>query len=235
MMLEVSGLVAGYGGAPAVNGVSLSVSEGEVVTVLGPNGAGKSTLLKVIAGVIHPMRGTVSLRGKPLPSKAHEILRMGLALVPEGRQVFSDLTVRENLEIASIVRKSERAAALEDAFQQFPILSEREAQLAGSLSGGEQEMLAIARALISQPTVLMMDEPSQGLAPLVVAQVFDIVKDLKARGHTVLLVEQNARMALGVSDRGYVMRQGRIVDSGSAGELLQEGRLAEAYLGTVAQ
>ena len=232
-LLAVDGLTVAYGAVLALRDVSLDVGRGEIVAVLGPNGAGKTTLLRTIAGALKPQRGTVSFEGSRLTRLvAEDVLRRGIALVPEGRHVFPRLTVAENLAVGGIARR-DREGLKQDAeglLERFPILGERAGQLAGTLSGGEQQQLAIARALMSRPRMLLMDEPSLGLAPLFVDRIFELIAELRAQGVTILLVEQNVHRALDVSDRVYVLSVGRLVASGAANELL-EGELQRAYLG----
>ena len=235
-VLEVRGAVVGYGPVTALAGVDLSIAQGEIVCVIGPNGAGKTTLMKTIAGSLQPRAGEVRFEGKALGRGADARVRAGIALVPEGRRVFAPLTVADNLEMGAYVRlaRGERAEVerdLEHAFATFPKLRERAAQQAGTLSGGEQQILAIARALMSRPRLLLLDEPSMGLAPLVIAEIFEIVRRLHAEGTTVLLAEQNARMALAVSDRAYVIESGLVVKSAPARELADDPAVREAYLG----
>jgi branched-chain amino acid transport system ATP-binding protein len=225
---------AGYGPIRALKGVSLRVEEGEIVALIGSNGAGKTTTLMTVSGVIAPTAGRVSLRGEPLGGLAvHEVVARGVCHVPEGRRIFPRLTVRENLEMgAFLVRDPDVVRRrMEEGFALFPILREREEQLGGTLSGGEQQMLAIARALMLEPALLLLDEPSLGLAPLVVARIFEVVKALRGRGTTVLLVEQNANMALRLADRAYVMETGAITIEGRGLDLLEDPRIKECYLG----
>jgi branched-chain amino acid transport system ATP-binding protein len=234
--LEVRDLTVGYGGPAVLDDVSLAVTPGETVALLGSNGAGKSTLLRAITGFLRPKRGTVHLDGDDLRGcPPHTIVRRGIVSVPEGRRLFAQLSVEENLRLAFYGRPVEREAAeslIDLAFDRFPRLRSRRDQRAGTMSGGEQQMLAIARALVLQPRVLVMDEPSTGLAPLVVQQIFDIVGSLAGTlGAAVLLIEQNARGALRISDRGYVLERGRIVTAGAAGDLLDDETVRSAYLG----
>jgi len=236
-MLRVLSLEAGYGKLEVLKGISMHVSPGEIVTLIGGNGAGKTTLLSTVAGVLRAASGEILYREQNIESLPPEqIVRLGCALVPEGRQVFAPLTVRENLLLGSYqrLRKRDRRGqreVLERVFDLFPVLTEREKQLAGTLSGGEQQMLAIGRALMSEPKLLMMDEPSMGIAPIIVSSIFEAVQKLRAEGMTVLLVEQNARAALAVADRGYVMETGAIVLEGTAEELLDNRDVQRAYLG----
>lgn len=232
-MLKVSDLNVYYGAIHAVKGVSFEVLPGEIVTLIGANGAGKTTILNTVAGLLHPASGTVEFEDKSLVNvSAHRIVNQGLALVPEGRRVFLQMTVEENLEMGAYTRPKEEAGySLEKVFYQFPRLKERRSQVAGTLSGGEQQMLAMGRALMSAPKLLMMDEPSMGLAPILVDEIFEIIKTLHKAGTTILLVEQNAQMALSVADRGYVLETGRIVTSGTGEELLKDESVKKAYLG----
>ena len=232
-LLKVDDIHVYYGNIHAIKGISFEVSEGEIVTLIGANGAGKSTTLNTIAGLMRPRSGQISFDGKNLASvPASRIVSLGMALCPEGRRVFQQMSVRENLEMGGYTRPAaEIPAALEDVFTRFPRLKEREKQVAGTLSGGEQQMLAMGRALMSKPKLLMLDEPSMGLAPILVEQIFDIIKELHAAGTTVLLVEQNAQMALSIADRAYVLGTGRITMSGPAAEVLADDRVRSAYLG----
>ncbi len=232
-MIDVKDLHVHYGGIHALKGVSFSVNKGEIVSMVGANGAGKTTTLRAISGILQ-YKGTVSFDGETLGGTApHRIVRRGIAHSPEGRGVFPNLTVMENLEMGAFIR-SDRAEIQKDfehCFELFPRLKERVRQLAGTLSGGEQQMLAMSRALMSRPKLLMLDEPSLGLAPLIVAQIFEIVKKVNAEGMTILLVEQNARMALEISHRAYVVETGKITLSGSGRELLSDARVIDSYLG----
>ncbi|MFI5336967.1 MAG: ABC transporter ATP-binding protein [Opitutales bacterium] len=236
-MLEISNLVVSYGPVRALHGVSLRVPEGKLVCVIGSNGAGKTTLLRTISGLMAPESGRITLDGKSLIGlPAHRTPALGLAHVPEGRRVFPDLSVQDNLLMGAYARlKTMRVRDLqpeiENIFQRFPRLRERRDQMAGTLSGGEQEMLAIGRALLTKPTVLLLDEPSMGLAPIIINEVFSILADLKQQGVTMLLVEQLAYRALGVADYGYVIEHGRIEIEGPARELLADPRVQRAYLG----
>ena len=233
MMLEVQDLNVYYGPIHAVKGVSFSVSEGEIVTLIGANGAGKSTILKTISGLMHPKQGSIEFLGKRIGgTQPHKIVQMGLAQVPEGRRVFTRLTVEENLEMGAFTAPvNEIAASKEAVFEQFPRLKERRKQVAGTLSGGEQQMLAMGRALMSKPTLMMLDEPSMGLAPILVEQVFGIIRSLHQNGTTILLVEQNAEMALSIADRAYVLETGKITLSGTGKELAASEQVRKAYLG----
>ena len=233
-LLKVHDLHVFYGAIHAIKGISLEVYENEIVTLIGANGAGKSTTLNTIAGLLKPRQGTIELKGQSLGGLgASRIVPMGLSLCPEGRRIFQQMTVRENLEMGCYTRpNSEFADSLADVFQRFPRLKEREKQIAGTLSGGEQQMLAMARALMSKPSLLMLDEPSMGLAPILVEQIFDIVTELHRGGATILLVEQNAQMALQVADRAYVMETGNSTLQGPAQELLHNEAVQKAYLGS---
>ncbi len=233
-MLEVRGIETYYGNIPALRGISIEVPGGSVVAIIGANGAGKTTLMKTIAGVLRPRSGTVSFRGEEITGlPSHKIVRHGIALVPEGRAILSRMTVRENLEMGAFTRRDAKKASLDmdRVMERFPVLKERSGQLGGSLSGGEQQMLAIARALMSAPTLLLLDEPTLGLAPLVVADIFGIIREINAAGTTILLVEQNVKQALKVSSFAYVLETGRIALSGPSKELLQEPRIKASYLG----
>lgn len=233
-MLTLKSLQAGYGRVPVLKGISLHVRAGEVVTLIGGNGAGKTTTLRAISGLLPPRKGAVEFDGQDLTRMPPErIVTLGLALVPEGRRVFASLSVTANLELGAFHRrdKGEVHRDLEAMRRRFPILKERAHQAAGTLSGGEQQILAIGRALMARPRLLMLDEPSMGLAPRMVTQVYEILAELKAAGTTILLVEQNARAALKVADRGYVLETGRIILDGTAGELREDPEVQRAYLG----
>ena len=232
-ILKVDDINVYYGAIHAIKGVSFEVNEGEVVTLIGANGAGKSTILKKVAGLLSSRTGSVQFMGKDLGGiPAHKIVPMGLALVPEGRQIFLQMTVEENLQMGAFTRPAdEYDASIADVYQRFPRLKERQNQIAGTLSGGEQQMLAMGRALMSKPSLLMLDEPSMGLAPILVEQIFDIVRELNQHGTTILLVEQNANMALSVAHRGYVLETGKIVATGTGAELLEDEAVKKAYLG----
>lgn len=231
--LKVDNLSVSYGGIQAVKGVSLQVEKGKIVTLIGANGAGKSTILRTIAGIVPAQSGSVSFEGKPITGlPAYEIVQRGITLVPEGRRVFPNLTVLENLKIGAYLRKDDLSEDLAYVHGLFPRLKERGWQLAGTLSGGEQQMLAVGRALMSRPKVIMMDEPSLGLAPLVVKGIFDIIKEINKQGVTVLLIEQNANMALKTANTGYVLETGRITLAGTGRELLANESVKAAYLGT---
>ena len=232
-ILNVEDINVYYGSIHAVKGVSFQVNQGEIVTLIGANGAGKSTTLNTISGLLHSKTGSLTFMGEALNKyPCHKIVSKGLAMVPEGRRIFLQMTVEENLEMGAFTQPNAGVDAdLERVFDQFPRLKERRRQIAGTLSGGEQQMLAMGRALMSHPTLLMLDEPSMGLAPILVEQIFDIIKDLHKAGTTILLVEQNAQAALSVADRGYVLETGRIVTSGTGHELLESPAIKKAYLG----
>jgi branched-chain amino acid transport system ATP-binding protein len=233
-LLEVTDLVAGYGPIRALDGVSLDVEPGELVAIIGANGAGKTTLLMAISGVVTPRAGTVRFAGRPLAGlPPHEVMRAGIGHAPEGRRIFPRLTVRENLELGGFARRDRGQVArdIDEACGLFPVLGQRLAQLGGTLSGGEQQMLAIARALVGRPRLLLLDEPSLGLAPLIVAKVFEVIKSLSSRGIGVLLVEQNARAALKLAARGWVLETGRVTLTGTGPELAADRRVRDAYLG----
>ncbi|MBQ1264932.1 MAG: ABC transporter ATP-binding protein [Oscillospiraceae bacterium] len=232
-MLEIRDLVVPYGGIEAVKGISLDVPRGKIVTLIGSNGAGKSTTLKTIAGLVKPVSGDVTFCGESLVGKPSDaIVSRGVTLVPEGRRVFPNLTVAENLRVGAYLRKDNIKPDMQRVYDLFPRLKEREWQLAGTLSGGEQQMLAVGRALMAKPQLIMMDEPSLGLAPLVVKGIFEIIREINQQGITVLLIEQNANMALKVADVAYVMQTGGIVMQGSGMELLQNEEVKAAYLGS---
>ena len=232
-LLQVENLNVFYGSIHAIKGVSFHVNEGEIVTLIGANGAGKSTILNTIAGLLKPKTGTVTFEGKVISGMpANRIVPLGMALCPEGRRIFQHMTVRENLEMGGYSRpKGEIEDSVEQVFQRFPRLKERRKQIAGTLSGGEQQMLAMSRALMSKPKLMMLDEPSMGLAPILVDQIFDIIKELHASGTTILLVEQNARKALQVANRAYVLETGSITLSGTGAELASSEDVKKAYLG----
>ena len=232
-LLKVDDIHVYYGSIHAIKGVSFEVNEGEIVTLIGANGAGKSTTLNTISGLLKPRTGNAEFEGKSLLGvPAHKIVSHGMALCPEGRRVFLQMSVQENLEMGGYTRPAgEIQASLDDVYQRFPRLKERYKQTAGTLSGGEQQMLAMGRALMSKPKLLMLDEPSMGLAPILVEQIFDIIKELHNAGTTILLVEQNAQAALSIADRAYVLETGTISMSGSAKELLHDERVQKAYLG----
>ncbi len=234
-MLEVRDLHVSYGEIPALKGISLSVGAGEIVALLGSNGAGKTTTLRTLSGLLAPRAGDIVLEDRPIAGlPAHVIVRRGIAHVPEGRRIFNRLTVRENLEMGAYTRSDAGVAAdLERVFALFPRLRERRAQVAGTLSGGEQQMLAIARALMGSPRLLLLDEPSMGLAPVLVEQIFETVQDINRQGTTILLVEQNAALALDVAQRAYVLETGSIVLSGAAADLARDQDVRRAYLGEI--
>jgi branched-chain amino acid transport system ATP-binding protein len=233
-MLEIKDIHTYYGNIHALKGVSLTVKEGEVVTLIGSNGAGKTTTLRTIQGLLRPRQGTILFEGKPLESLSTEaIVRLGISQSPEGRLIFPRMTVQENLEMGAYLRNDTLGikSDMEKALNLFPRLRERISQKGGTLSGGEQQMLAIARALMSRPRLLLLDEPSMGLAPMLVSQIFAIVRDINAQGTTILLVEQNARMALSVAHRGYVIQTGEVVVAGTATDLQSNETVRKAYLG----
>ena len=235
MLLEVRGLEVSYGGIRAVKGIDLEVHEGELVCLIGANGAGKSTTLRAICGLVAPRAGSVHYAGADARAQPpHELPRRGLVMVPEGRGIFGQLTVEENLAMGAFARGDNAGADLEHQYETFPRLKERRSQTAGTLSGGEQQMLAIARALMARPKLLLLDEPSMGLAPRLVAKIFEIVREIAAQGVTILLVEQNARLALEVSARGYVMESGAIALAGESAKLRADPKVREAYLGEAA-
>ena len=233
-MLEVRDIETYYGNIPALRKVSIDVLAGNVVAILGANGAGKTTLMKTIAGILRPRTGTVSFLGEEITGlPSHRIVRRGVALVPEGRAILSRMTIRENLEMGAFTQRDAKKTGrdMDRVMERFPVLGERAGQLGGSLSGGEQQMLAIARALMSDPKLLLLDEPTLGLAPLVVADIFSIIREVNAAGTTILLVEQNVRQALKVSSYAYVLETGKIALAGPSRELLQEPRIKASYLG----
>lgn len=231
-ILKVDGIHVYYGNIHAIKGVSFEVNEGEIVALIGANGAGKSTTLKTVSGLLSPREGHIEFMGEDIVhTEAHKLVSRGLAQVPEGRRIFLQLSVMENLEMGAYTRKSVSKADLDNVFEQFPRLYERKNQTAGTLSGGEQQMLAMGRALMSHPKLLMLDEPSMGLAPILVEQIFDIIEKLHGKGTTILLVEQNAEMALQVADRAYVLESGRVTFTGTGKELAQSEDIKKAYLG----
>ncbi|MBP2655920.1 MAG: amino acid/amide transporter ATP-binding protein 2, family [Firmicutes bacterium] len=233
-MLKVDNINVFYGAIHALHGVSLTVNEGEIVTLIGANGAGKSTTLRTISGLLRPKTGSVAFEGKTISDmKAQGIVKLGISQVPEGRRVFANMSVMENLELGAFIRSdsAEIAADIKMVFERFPRLAERKGQQAGTLSGGEQQMLAMGRALMSRPRLLLLDEPSMGLAPLLVKEIFSIIQEINASGTTVLLVEQNANMALAIAHRAYVVETGRITLEGSAQELAASDAVRKAYLG----
>jgi branched-chain amino acid transport system ATP-binding protein len=235
MLLHVDQIDSYYGRSQTLQGVSLEIDEAEFICVLGANGAGKTTLLKTIAGLVKPRRGTIEFAGRRIEQmKAHQVVREGITLCPEDRKVFPQMSVYKNLQLGGWVYGRDRSKIernMDQAFELFPILRERQHQLAGTLSGGEQQMLVIGRSLMSNPKLLMLDEPSLGLAPLVVERIFEIIKEIHQRGSTILLVEQNASISLTTADRGYIMETGRITLAGRAQDLLQDEKVKKAYLG----
>ena len=232
-MLKVENLNVYYGSINAIKGISFEVNQGEIFTMIGANGAGKSTTMNTVAGLLKPRSGSIVFEGKDITHMpASKVVSLGLALCPEGRRVFQQMSVRENLEMGGYTRQaSEIAPSLEHVFELFPRLKERQRQVAGTLSGGEQQMLAMGRAMMSKPKLLMLDEPSMGLAPLLVEQIFDIILSLNKAGTTILLVEQNAQMALSIADRAYVLETGNIFKEGSADMLMHDDAVRKAYLG----
>ena len=232
-LLKVDDIHVYYGNIHAIKGISFEVNEGEIVTLIGANGAGKSTTLNTVAGLMKPRSGAITFEGQQVAGMpASKIVPQGMALCPEGRRVFQQMTVRENLEMGGYTRPAgEISASLDDVFERFPRLKERHRQIAGTLSGGEQQMLAMGRALMSKPRLLMLDEPSMGLAPLLVEQIFDIIGELNRAGTTILLVEQNAQMALSIANRAYVLETGNIVKSGDSHLLMNDDDVRKAYLG----
>lgn len=233
-MLEIKDIEVFYGVIQAIKGISFEVNEGEVIALIGANGAGKTTILHTITGLLSPKKGTVIFEGKDITRvPAHKIVSLGMAHVPEGRRVFAELSVYQNLRMGAYTRKDkeETARTLEMVYKRFPRLEERKNQLAGTLSGGEQQMLAMGRALMSHPKIIVMDEPSMGLSPILVNEIFDIIQEVSAGGTTVLLVEQNAKKALSIADRAYVLETGRIVLEGDAKELMNDDSIKKAYLG----
>ena len=231
-MLKVEDIHVYYGAIHAIKGVSFEVGEGEIVALIGANGAGKSTILKTVSGLMHPRSGNISFCGENIAHMdAYKLLRHGLAHVPEGRRIFQQMTVQDNLEMGAYIRKEVNKDDLEKVFNYFPRLKERRKQIAGTLSGGEQQMLAMSRALMSHPKMIMLDEPSMGLAPILIDQIFEIIKQLHADGTTILLVEQNASKALEIADRAYVLETGKVTLSGTGKELAQSDEVKKAYLG----
>ncbi len=233
-MLDIKDINVYYGAIHAIKGISLYVNEGEIVTLIGANGAGKSTTLRTISGLLKPKSGTITFLGNDIAGMpAHKIVAEGISQVPEGRRIFAEMTVMENLELGAFIRDDTKTIAqdLKKVFQRFPRLEERKLQLAGTLSGGEQQMLAMGRALMSRPKLLLLDEPSMGLAPLLIREIFNIIVDINKTGTTVLLVEQNANMALSIANRAYVLETGRITLSGDAKELAASEEIRKAYLG----
>ena len=233
-LLEVTDLQVFYGVIQALKGISFEVNQGEIVTLIGANGAGKTTTMHTVIGLIQPRNGSIVYNGKEITKMpSHKIVASGISQVPEGRRIFQELTVYDNLMLGAYLQKDPKKIKddIENVFDQFPILGERRTQIAGTLSGGEQQMLAMSRALMAHPTLLMMDEPSMGLSPLLVSQVFDIIKDMNDKGITILLVEQNAEKALKIADRGYVLETGSITASGTGAELASSPEIRKAYLG----
>ncbi len=232
-MLSVRDLHVSYGAIKAVRGISFDIKQGEIVTLIGANGAGKSTTLNTVAGLIRPDSGSIEFKGQSIVGvKSHKVVERGMALCPEGRRVFSQMSVSENLDMGGYTRSdAENRETLQRVYERFPRLKERVGQMAGTLSGGEQQMLAMGRALMSKPDLLMLDEPSMGLAPILVQEIFDIIKELNAAGTTILLVEQNANMALSIADRAYVLEIGTIKKTGTGTDLLQDDDVRKAYLG----
>ncbi len=231
-MLKVNDINVYYGAIHAIKGVSFEVGQGEVVTLIGANGAGKSTILNTVSCLLHSKTGSIEFLGESLAGvPAHKVVEKGLAHVPEGRRIFLQMTVMENLEMGAYTQPKLTDSGIARVYEQFPRLKERRRQIAGTLSGGEQQMLAMGRALMSNPKLLMLDEPSMGLAPILVEQIFDIIRELHKAGTTILLVEQNAQMALSVADRAYVLETGKISMSGNAKDLLADDRVRQAYLG----
>ena len=233
-MLEVKDLAVYYGMIHAIKGVSFEVNKGEIIALIGANGAGKTTILHTITGLLSPKRGSIQFEGKELTKiPAHKIVSLGMAHVPEGRRVFAELSVYQNLKLGAYTRsdKKEIDETMETVYQRFPRLRERKNQMAGTLSGGEQQMLAMGRALMSHPQIILMDEPSMGLSPILVNEIFDIIRSVNEAGTTVLLVEQNAKKALEIADRAYVLETGRIVTSGPADALMNNDSIKKAYLG----
>lgn len=233
-MLKIDNIDVYYGAIHALKGISLTVNKGEIVTLIGANGAGKSTALRTISGLLKPKNGKISFEGQEITGvKAHEIVKLGISQVPEGRRIFTEMTVMENLDMGAFTRKDKDGIKedLAQVFQRFPRLEERRDQLAGTLSGGEQQMLAMGRALMSRPNLLLLDEPSMGLAPLLIKEIFHIIEDINKTGTTVLLVEQNANMALSIANRAYVLETGRITLAGDAKKLAASEDVRKAYLG----
>lgn len=231
-MLKIDNIHVYYGAIHAIKGVSFEVKEGEIVALIGANGAGKSTILKTVSGLLHPKLGNISFNDENITHmEPHKLIHHGLAHVPEGRRIFLQMTVQENLEMGAFIRKDSTADDLENVFEKFPRLKERRRQIAGTLSGGEQQMLAMGRALMSRPKLIMLDEPSMGLAPILVDQIFDMIGELHRSGTTILLVEQNASKALQIADRAYVLETGKVTLSGTGAELARSDEVKKAYLG----
>lgn len=233
MMLKVQDLNVYYGGIHALRGVSIDVEEGKIVTIIGSNGAGKSSLLNSISGTVKYKSGKIDFKGQPLSQQSHKVVQAGICQVPEGRLIFANLSVAENLQMGAYLRNDKAGIVkdLEHVYHLFPRLKERETQIAGTLSGGEQQMLAMGRGLMSNPEIILLDEPSLGLAPLLINTIFDIIIEIKKMGKTILLVEQNAFKALSIADKAYVLEQGQITKEGSAAELIKDPSIQEAYLG----
>jgi len=231
-MLKVKNLSASYGHIHALKDVSVEAEKGQIVSIIGSNGAGKTTLLRCISSLIKPTCGSIEFMGKPIPAKPHKVVEKGIVHVPEGRRTFSGLTVKDNLLVGGYsLRGKDLEENLQKNYRLFPILEERKSQYAGTLSGGEQQMLAIARGLMAKPKLMLLDEPSLGLAPIIVSQVYDLIKQIRSSGITILLVEQNARKALSICDKAYVLENGRITLSGTGSELLSSDKVKKAYLG----
>lgn len=231
-MLKVNNLKVNFGGIEAVKGISFEVKEGEIVTLIGSNGAGKSTTLRTISGIVKPSDGNIEFEGVDITKiNSSDVVKMGITLCPEGRRVFPDMTVLENIKIGAYLRSDDLTNDIERCYRLFPILKERNKQLAGTLSGGEQQMLAVARSLMSRPKIMMLDEPSLGLAPLVVQDIFKIIQEINSEGVTILLIEQNANMALRIANKAYVLETGKITMEGTGKELLENESIKEAYLG----
>lgn len=233
MLLSLKGLIAGYGNITAIKSIDLDVPQGSVVSLIGANGAGKSTTMKTIMGLLKPTQGTITFNGQDITGmKTHNIVKAGISLVPEGRQILQDMSVYENLEMGAYIRNDKEIEAdIKKVFKRFPILDERSYQMGGTLSGGQQQMLAIGRALMARPKLLLLDEPSMGLAPLVIKEIFEVIKEISAEGTTVLVVEQNVRQALKIADYAYVLETGKIVLQGKAQDIANNPRVMEAYLG----
>lgn len=232
-MLEIRDLNVYYGGIHALKGISLEVEEGQIVSMIGSNGAGKSSMMNAISGIVKYKSGEILYKGQPLPTAANKVVRLGVCQVPEGRLIFANLTVYENLKVGAYLRSDKDGIErdLKRVYEIFPRLEERKNQIAGTLSGGEQQMLAVGRALMGRPKMILMDEPSMGLSPLLVKEIFAIIREVNKQGITILLVEQNAKMALAISDRAYVLETGTITIEGDAKELLNDARVKKAYLG----
>lgn len=232
-MISVKNLNVYYGGIHALKGVTIEVEEGQIVSIIGSNGAGKSSLINAISGIVKYREGEITYKGEKLPKQAHKIVKAGICQVPEGRVIFANLTVKENLNMGAFLRNDKNGIEkdMQRIFELFPILKERENQIAGTLSGGEQQMLAMGRGLMSNPDLILLDEPSLGLAPLLINTIFDIIIEIKNMGKTILLVEQNAFKALSIADKAYVLEQGRVTMEGKASDLVKDPKIQEAYLG----